>query len=177
MLTSPLPLPLAFRFPTVEQIRSSEREGGGSPCEYLFWTSPTGDHVRLRGLLHLITPSTPSSPFVPSPRLEALLPSHDWEGFRSSSWENEMSAHLRATFLNPPPGSDWPEGGEKELHERVEVGDEGEKEAKERFAVLVVEVEVVDWSETNVSFFAKGGAGEGGGCEAVCVAGKLDMSV
>ena len=62
-----------------------------------------------------------------------------------------MSAHLRATFLNPPPGSDWPEDGEKEMKESLEVGDEGEKEALKRFAVLVLEPEVVDWSRTNVS--------------------------
>ena len=60
-----------------------------------------------------------------------------------------MSAHLRATFLNPAPGSDWPEGGEEELHERIEVGDEGEAEASERFALLIMEPDIVDWSETN----------------------------
>lgn len=102
--------------------------------------------MRFRGLLHLLSPNTPND------RLSRLLPDFDWEAFRVKVWEKEMSAHLRATFLNPPPGSDWPEGGEKVMKESLDVGDEGEKEALKRFAVLVLEPEVVDWSRTNVSF-------------------------
>ncbi|KAL7408987.1 hypothetical protein BDY24DRAFT_345800, partial [Mrakia frigida] len=132
--------------PKIDQILSSSLPNGGSPCEYVFWTSPTGDMIRFRGLLHLLSPN---GSHTPNDRLSLLLPDFDWEAFRGKVWEKEMSAHLRATFLNPVPGSDWPEGGEKEMKESLEVGDEGEEEAKKRFAVLVLEPEVVDWSRTN----------------------------
>jgi len=135
--------------PKVSQILSSNTSRGGSPCEYVFWTSPTGDMLRYRGLLHLLAPPTSSVQSPSLTRLEALLPGFDWEAFRVRVWKKEMSAHLRATFLNPAPGSNWPEGGEEEMKEKLDVGDEGEERALERFAVLVVEPEVLDWSRTN----------------------------
>lgn len=47
------------------------------------------------------------------------------------------------------------------MKEKLDVGDEGEETALERFAVLVVEPEVMDWSRTNVSTTERAGVGGG----------------
>lgn len=108
-------------------------KSGGSPSEIVFWTSPTGDQIRLRGALHIYSPEKPSS----EQSVHNLLgSSFDWEGYRLQQWK-DMSDGLRASFVRPEPGSVWPEGKKEDFQEKMEVGGEGEDEALKRLSVFI----------------------------------------
>ncbi|KAK4699107.1 pyridoxamine 5'-phosphate oxidase, partial [Phenoliferia sp. Uapishka_3] len=133
-----------LRMPKVEQIESSASSpSGGAPGEYVFWMSGSGDQIRVRGYIHLYP-----CPFSKTSSVEALIPGLDWEAKREQEWAG-LSSHLRASFQRPKPGSEWPEGKEYTFNERLEVGGEGEKEAYERFALVVFEPTICDRSQQN----------------------------
>ncbi|ORY50185.1 hypothetical protein BCR35DRAFT_310754 [Leucosporidium creatinivorum] len=108
-------------------------KAAGSPSEYVFWASPTGDQIRVRGLVHLYTPSSPAS----EQSVASLLPDLDWEAFRLEQWKG-LSSHLRATFVHEAPGEPVDDDHEEEV-ERLEVGDEKEEAALKRFCLVVFE--------------------------------------
>ncbi|KAL8292643.1 hypothetical protein RQP46_001255 [Phenoliferia psychrophenolica] len=129
---------------TVSEVSQIESNPKG---EYIFWTSGSGDQIRCRGFIHLFpSPSQSDSPTS----IETLLPGVDFEMKREKEWQG-LGASLRASFLRPTPGSVWPKGKKYEFKERLEIGDEGESEAYERFALVVFECVVVDRSQTNVT--------------------------
>ncbi|KAK4058720.1 hypothetical protein OIO90_000164 [Microbotryomycetes sp. JL221] len=135
--------------PKVEQIKSSAAgPGKGSPGEYVFWMSPTGDQIRVRGQIHLYDPTQSIS----SQSIASLdvTKDFDWEQFRLNVWKNKMSGHLRASYLNTPPGKPVEEEFKEPSKERIDPDEEPEAtEALKRFALIVFEPTVVDWSQQN----------------------------
>lgn len=128
------------------QIESSAvGDKAGSPAEYVFWMSPTGDQIRVQGLVHLYTPSSPAE----EQSVSTLVPDFDWEAFRLEQWK-ELSGHLRATFLHKAPGEPVDEEFE-DGPEKLDTGAEGEDDALKRFCLVVMEPTKVDWSSQNVS--------------------------
>ncbi|SCZ96503.1 BZ3500_MvSof-1268-A1-R1_Chr8-2g10242 [Microbotryum saponariae] len=134
--------------PKVDQIQSSSNSTGGAPSEIIFWTSPTGDQIRLRGLIYLyLPPSTQNSSDSRQP-IQERFPEFDFEALRQEQWKS-LSGHLRASFLRPKPGSEWPKDKKFDFQERLGVGEEGEEEALKRFSLVVFEPTFVDHSEQN----------------------------
>lgn len=76
----------------IEQSTSSIP--GGAPFEAVYWTSGTGDQLRVRGRVHLF-PSTSAAPPT------GLLPSatHSFEAERKKQFNNVRSSIMT---LNPP---------------------------------------------------------------------------
>lgn len=136
-----------FRFPfAASQIEASAKsKATGSPSEYVFWASPTGDQIRVRGLVHLYTPASPAS----EQSVASLLPDFDWEALRLEQWKG-LSSHLRATFVHQAPGKPVSDDHEEEV-EKMEVGDKKEAAALDRFCLVIFEPKKVDWSQQNVS--------------------------
>ncbi|SGY89745.1 BQ5605_C039g11766 [Microbotryum silenes-dioicae] len=134
--------------PKVDQIESSSNSTGGAPSEIIFWTSPTGDQIRLRGLIYLyLPPSTRNSSDSRQP-IQDRFPDFDFEALRQEQWKS-LSGHLRASFLRPKPGSEWPKDKKYEFQERLGLGEEGEDEAMKRFSLVVFEPAVVDHAKEN----------------------------
>lgn len=131
--------------PKVKQIESSQQgDKEGSPAEYMFWTSPTGDQIRVRGNVHLYRPD--SDPKEQS--VSTLLPDLDWEKTRLEQWKG-LSGHLRATFLHKTPGSPVDEDFEEKTPERLDADAKECEEALKRFCLVVMEPHKVDWSQQN----------------------------
>ncbi|SCV67333.1 BQ2448_5979 [Microbotryum intermedium] len=136
--------------PKVDQIESSATSTGGAPSEIIFWTSPTGDQIRLRGLIYLYLPPSSSKDSDAESRqpIQDRFPEFDFESLRQEQWKT-LSGHLRASFLRPKPGSEWLKEKKYEFQERLGVGEEGEEEAMKRFSLVVFDPTIVDHSEQN----------------------------
>ncbi|KAK4053134.1 hypothetical protein OIV83_001869 [Microbotryomycetes sp. JL201] len=137
--------------PKVEQIKSSSAgPKKGSPGEYVFWMSPTGDQIRIRGQIHLYEPTTPISSQSVSTLDVTSSKDFDWEEFRKDVWQNKMSGHLRASYLNTPPGKPVDEDFKEPSKERIDPDEQPEaEEALKRFALVIFDPTVVDWSQQN----------------------------
>lgn len=62
--------------------------------------------------------------------------------------------------MHKPPGEEVDDEFEEKV-ETLDIGDEGEKEALERFCLVVLEPKKVDWSQQNVSHGSLGERGSG----------------
>lgn len=141
---------------TVGQIESSRADkNSGAKGEYVFWTSPTGDQIRVQGLVHLYRPDSPAK----SQSVSTLEPSLDWEHLRQEQWK-KMSGHLRASFLHKAPGSPVDEDFEETTPERIDADAKEAEEGLKRFCLVVFEARKVDWSQQNVRRHARFSTGE-----------------
>lgn len=146
-----------------EQIRHQQKAGSGNGFEICWWHQGTQEQIRISGRAWLLTAHASTHAGFPGDR---LLKDHfemKQEQFDKWSWEGERlrqfakhSPGLRGTFQNPHPASPMtPEKADvvKEGRslpgslEEAETEEEKEKvkEALERFCLVVLEPEEVDY--------------------------------
>ncbi|KAG5339495.1 hypothetical protein C0989_004011 [Termitomyces sp. Mn162] len=152
-----------IRTPKISQIISNPH------VEVAWWIEGTQEQFRISGIASAIPAPTNSlykhflhnvEHAVPNSAVATLKDEHfDWEAKRKESFEN-MSAHMKASWCRPTPGSPL-EGGEEEakkwpirLEEPSEDGDEEAKKnwdtALGNFALLIVDPTDVDYVELGV---------------------------
>lgn len=144
-------------------------------CELVYWTAPTGEQLRVRGIVSLYHPS------LPVPEALKNVSGFDWASTREQAFER-MSHSLRASFARPAPGSkddldkadSWPTrlSSSSEIKEDESKTNDGrsakqEQEAIDKafsnFALLIVEPTAADYVNLKVNPFSRS-SGSGPRC-------------
>ena len=151
------------------QVASQQQDthGGENGFEVCWWHQGTQEQIRFNGRAWLLLPEGHDNAAFPGDRLKetyvnigegstAKDDTWTWEGERKRQFAKH-SPHLKASFYAPKPASKI-DDGKKSWHEKqekldvssVEEADDEEtknkvKEALDRFSLLILEVEEVDY--------------------------------
>jgi len=127
--------------------------------ELVWWIASTQEQLRVRGRAYIVGPPNGSEDAEGSLRDQSLPPALNhikWEHTRLSIFENKIGPALRASWLRPiygTPKASYPSSPAASLPEKLPDSEKGSKDwlrALERFALVVIDPEVVERLELAV---------------------------